>query len=257
MKKSYLNISLFIAMSLCFALVSVSSSAQENKPASGSIDHSLFDSLLQRHVNEGRVSYTGFARDITVLNQYLTQLATTDINSYGREEQLAFYINAYNAFTIKLIVNNIGKIKSIRDINKPWDTKEWKVAGNVLSLNDIEHEILRKKFKEPRIHFAIVCASIGCPDLANRVFAGENIDVALTAATRRFFSSPKHLQVAGNTVKLSKIFEWFGDDFKQGSGSILDFVARYSPTTVAAQLTATGKNVRIKYLDYDWNLNGK
>ena len=131
--------------------------------------HATWDKLLHKYVKDGRVDYNGFSRDIKVLDGYLEKLEKEDTSGYSPEEKLAFWINAYNAFTVKLILNHYP-IKSIRKISNPWGQRIWKAAGQILSLDYIEHKILRREFKEPRIHFAIVCASIGCPDLQNAAF---------------------------------------------------------------------------------------
>ena len=149
--------------------------------------HDRWDKLLQAHVSEGEVNYAAIRKNPAELNDYIETLGNTDPANMTQTDQLAFWINAYNAFTVKLIIDNMP-LKSIRDIKSPWKQKNWHVGDRVLSLNQIEHEILRKNFKEPRIHFAIVCASIGCPDLQNRAFLGTTVKAQLTNATREFMA---------------------------------------------------------------------
>lgn len=218
-------------------------------------DHSLFNSLLNKHVKEGNVDYQGFILDSGVLDNYLTLLGTASVIHFSREEKLAFYINAYNAFTIKLIIQNWGKIKSIKEINKPWEKKAWFVAGSLLSLNDIEHTILRGQLQEPRIHFAIVCASIGCPQLSSRAYTAKNIDLELDDAAKRFMQSSKYVRLEGSKLYLSKIFQWFSSDFERNQGSVTKFVTNYVTEEMRAKILS--KKVMIRYLDYDWNLNSK
>jgi len=148
------------------------------------VDHGPFDALLQAHVRDGMVDYQGFRDDVAELDRYLATLAQANLDGATREEQLAFYINAYNACTIRLILRHYGKIESIREIRKPWDTREWPLAGEVLTINEIEHQKLRDQLREPRIHFAIVCASIGCPKLASRAYTATHVDAELEAAAR-------------------------------------------------------------------------
>jgi hypothetical protein len=156
--------------------------------------HNTWDKLLHKYVKDGIVDYKGFASDIKVLDGYLEQLEKENISGYSPAEKLALWINAYNAFTVKLILNHYP-IKSIRKISNPWGQPVWKVAGQTLSLDYIEHKILRREFREPRIHFAIVCASIGCPDLQSFAFRGDKIKEQLDLAAREFFASAKHFRI--------------------------------------------------------------
>lgn len=230
------------------------------------VDQGPFDRLLQAHVADGVVDYGGFAKETATLDAYLDTLAAADLSSASREEKLAFYINAYNACTVRLILRHFGSIKSIRDIDKPWDTREWALAGEVLSLNEVEHKKLREELQEPRIHFAIVCASIGCPDLADHAYSAGNIDAELDAAARGFLQSKKHVRTseAGGllgrtyTLELSQIFNWFKDDFTDGNtASVTDFVIKYTNLETVAFIRQHGDCLKISHLDYDWNLNGK
>lgn len=219
--------------------------------------HKTWDTLLQTYVKNGHVNYKGFARDVKQLNAYLDTLDKTDISSFPREEKLAYWINAYNAYTVKLILNHYP-IKSIRKISRPWKQRICKTAGKTLSLDHIEHKILRKELKEPRIHFAIVCASIGCPDLQSFAFTGERVNEQLDHAAARFFASRKHFyfETDGDKVKIyiSKIFSWFGDDFGDNKELKVNFILRYLEKPDAEKIKKAG-SVRMKYLSYDWNLN--
>ncbi|MCP4151897.1 MAG: DUF547 domain-containing protein, partial [bacterium] len=188
--------------------------------------HNEWDLLLQKHVKDGTVNYKGFAADSKRFNGYLDSLYKADISDFSRREKLAFWINAYNAYTIKLILDNYP-LKSIRDLSRPWKQKICRVTGKTVSLDHIEHKILRKELKEPRIHFAIVCASIGCPDLQPFAFRGEPLFKQLQLVAKQFFSTPKHftLKVNGKKaiISISKIFKWFGDDFGDNKKEKVDF----------------------------------
>jgi len=219
--------------------------------------HKTWDTLLQRYVKNGHVNYKGFARDAKLLDSYLEKLDKTDVSAFSREEKLAFWINAYNAFTVKLILEHYP-IKSIRKISRPWNRRIWKAAGNTLSLDDIEHKILRKELREPRIHFAIVCASTGCPNLQRFAFTGDRVNAQLNQAATEFFSSRKHFYIEKEderiTIFISKIFSWFGEDFGDNKEQKVDFILRFLGKA-DAEIIKKASTISIKYLRYDWNLN--
>ena len=212
--------------------------------------HTLWNNLLQKHVSDaGQVNYKAFKTDKAKLLSYIQglNLIYTDASftSLSREETLAFWINAYNALTVDLILKNYP-IKSIKDIDKPWDQRFWKLGDKWFNLSDIEHEILRK-MDEPRIHFAIVCASVSCPKLQNTAFTASNLETQLTNATKEFLSDPERNELSENSIKISKIFQWFSKDFKQ-DGDIIDFLNQYSNIDISAK-------AKKSYKDYNWNLN--
>ncbi len=219
--------------------------------------HDAWAKLLQKYVKDGTVDYKGFSSDSKVLDGYLEKLEKKDISSYSPGQKLAFWINAYNAFTVKLILNHYP-IKSIRNIHNPWGQRVWKAAGQTISLDQIEHKILRPEFKEPRIHFAVVCASIGCPDLQNFAFRGDKINEQLARVAREFFASSKHFYIKkdGNSViiYISKIFNWFGNDFGKSKEERIAFMLTYLDQSTADKIKKA-KSVKFKYLPYDWNLN--
>jgi hypothetical protein len=221
--------------------------------------HSTWNDLLQKYVKGGIVDYKGMAGEVKVLDRYLARLGKEDIFTYSPAGKLAFWINAYNAFTVKLILNYYP-VKSIRKISNPWGKRIWKAAGQTVSLDDIEHKILRKRFKEPRIHFAIVCASIGCPDLQSFAYRGEKINDQLAMVARKFFASAKHFEIKANgdrvVIYISKIFNWFGSDFGKNKEERIAFMQPYLDQTTMSTIKKA-KIVKFKYLDYDWNLNGK
>ena len=209
--------------------------------------HSVFNDLLQKHVSsQGNVNYKGFKTDRTALKNYITSLGENMPNdTWTKNDKLAYWINAYNAMTIDLILRN-PSIKSIKDIDKPWDQRLWQLGNKWYNLNQIEHDILRK-MNEPRIHFAIVCASVSCPKLQNTAFTASELDNQLINATKEFLSDTSNNNLSKNSVKLSKIFKWFAKDFKQNQ-SLIDFLNKYSEIEIS-------QNASKSYMDYNWNLN--
>jgi hypothetical protein len=210
-------------------------------------NHNSWNILLQKHVSGiGNVNYKNFKTDRKELLNYLSSLGDTMPNdNWTKEDKLAYWINAYNAMTIDLILQNYP-IKSIKDIKDPWGQRLWKLGNKWYNLNDIEHEILRK-MDEPRIHFAIVCASYSCPKLQNKAFYAENLKEQLTNATKEFLSDSERNEISENDLKLSKIFQWFTKDFKQ-NGSLIDFLNTYSEIQIS-------EKAKINYKDYNWDLN--
>ncbi len=229
------------------------------------VDHTPFDSLLRRHVSQGGVDYGGFKADVAQLDRYLASLAVADLDAATRQQKLAFFINAYNACTIRLILRHHGNIGSIRDIKKPFKTREWKIAGRIMSLDEIENDKLRAELAEPRIHFAIVCASVSCPDLASHAYTAAGIDRELDEAAGKFLGSKKHLRVEVDEgffsdsyiLYVSQIFNWFEKDFTRDGQRVADFVARHAGETTAAFIRKHRSKLVIRHLDYDWSLNQK
>lgn len=245
---------LLIFSAVCFGCYSQQSTFDG---ISVSPDHTSWTKLLQRNVDlNGRVSYSGFVSDSVGLNHYLRELSSNPPNeSWSREEKLAYWINAYNAFTIKLIVDHypVSSIKDIKKgipfINSVWDLKFFSIGGEEMDLNFIEHQILRKEFEEPRIHFAIVCASYSCPKLRNEAFLAANLEQQLQNQAVQFVNDPSKNILSKNELKLSSIFKWFEADFTKNR-NIRDFIGRYSNQSI-------NPKAKVRYLEYDWNLNGK
>ncbi|WP_397364660.1 DUF547 domain-containing protein [Olleya sp. R77988] len=210
--------------------------------------HQLWDELLTENVSEnGTVNYPSLMKNYGKLNAYinlLDKIKQKDL-TVTKEQKLAFWINAYNAFTVDLILRNYP-VKSIKDIKDPWKQRLWKLGDKWYNLDEIEHQILRK-MDEPRIHFAIVCASYSCPKLQNTAFTAENLEAQLTNATKAFLNDPKHNQIEEAHLKLSKIFKWFAKDFKQ-NGSIVSFISKYNTSKIS-------EDAKISYKDYNWDLN--
>ncbi|UZO81243.1 DUF547 domain-containing protein [Aquimarina sp. ERC-38] len=215
-----------------------------------SFDHNLWDQALLLNVSDdGQVDYEGFMQDSSLLYRYFAQLsANPPQESWSREEKLAYWINAYNAYTIKLIIDSYP-VKSIKDIKDPWEKEFFKISGEWYSLGQLEHEILRK-FGDPRIHFAINCASYSCPVVWNRAYTASNVDEALDTQTRQFINDPTRNIITKNQVKVSKIFTWFKKDFKVNGGDVVDFINKYANVKIAKQ---SNKG----YTDYNWSLNAR
>ena len=211
------------------------------------LDHKLWSELLSKHVSKsGEVNYKSFKKDSVKLRDYISYLSKNiPSDSATKNEKLAYWINLYNALTVDLIVRHYP-INSIKDIKNPWKQRLWKTANISYNLDEIEHDILRK-MNEPRIHFAIVCASISCPKLQNKAFKANTLDTQLTKATKTFLADNTKNEITKNQLKLSKIFKWFSKDFET-NGTVIDFINLYTSPTIS-------KDAKINYKDYNWNLN--
>ena len=209
--------------------------------------YNLWDSLLSRHVDsKGNVDYKAFKDQEEDLEAYLQAMAEyIPDKNWSKAKTLAFYINLYNAATVNLIIKNYP-IKSIRDIKNPWGKKIVPQNGRVLSLGEIEHDILRK-MDDPRVHFAINCASVSCPKLNNVAYSEKNLEEQLEKVSKEFILDPTKNIISKDSVVLSKIFKWYKKDFET-KGSVLEYLNNYLNTPIAG-------DVKIAYLKYDWNLN--
>lgn len=213
-----------------------------NKP-----EHRIWENILQAHVNSaGQVDYAALKKRPRALLGYLDHLSVfSPTPDWSRADSLAYYINLYNAATVKLILEHYP-IASIKDISRPWSSKVVRIGKDYVSLGHIEHRILRK-MDEPRIHFAINCASFSCPNLWNHAFTAEAIEAQLEQVTREFINDPALNQLGDTSWELSQIFNWYKGDFKS-EGGIRNYIARYADVTAADK-------VKIGYKKYDWNLN--
>lgn len=223
--------------------------------------HTVWGELLTAHVVDGRVDYQGFKNNEIRLDGYLETLNATDPASLTEAERLAFYINAYNAYTVKLILENYEDGKPVRSIKSigglfqsPWSIQFARVGGEELTLDNIEHDIIRPGFNEPRVHFAVNCASVSCPPLLNEPYTGSELESQLELNTIRFLNDKNFNYISGNTLYVSKIFKWFGEDF---NNEISGFVGRYARGELLAGIQAAGESLKVKYLDYDWSLNSQ
>lgn len=220
-------------------------------------DHTLFDEFLGAHVDgAGWVDYEALARDQAKLDTYLGEIAKAPFHALGRDEKLALLVNAYNAFTLRLILDH-RPIESIRDIpaDERWKGRSFELGGHRWSLSEIENDLLRRNFREPRIHFAVNCASIGCPPLWNHAYSGAKIGAELEAQTRRVHARSRWFRFDRNSgvAQLTRIYDWYHGDFVQAAGSPLGFAARYS--TSLRDAIHAGERIRIEWLPYDWTLN--
>lgn len=238
-------------------------------------DHQRWNALLQEHVVwidggvASQVDYAALAADRPSLEAYLEDLSAVSESQYQQwsdDQQLAFLINAYNAFTVELILRQYPDLDSIKDlggwISSPWDKSFFRLRGAQRSLDEVEHGMIRVEFAEPRIHMAVNCASVGCPALADTAYVAPRLDAQLERAVERFMSDPSRNRYdkSANVFQVSKIFDWYGDDWNAGSGydgGVREFLMAHldrlsqGPPPPRAQV----RSADIEYLDYDWSLN--
>ena len=248
-------------------------------PVSAAFDnsHLQWNELLKQHVKWNAagtatsVSYAGFAKDRAKLNNYLKALASVSLQEYSKWpliDQQAFLINAYNAFTVELVLTRYPDLTSIKDIggvfSSPWKQKFFSLLGEKRSLDDVEHTLLRgdKRYKEPRIHFAVNCASIGCPALRNEAYTSASLSHQLEDQTIRFLNDKtrNRFDLKTGEYSISKIFDWYGKDFERHTGGTSRFLARYADkiNLSAAEVSAVKQEkFKLVYRDYDWSLNKK
>ena len=236
---------------------------EAHEPASERrIDHAPWTTFLQRHLRTDRVphrlDYGGVSEaDRDTLDGYLRTLEATAVSRHSRDQQFAYWVNLYNAATVKLVlehypVKSITKIKSGFFSFGPWDRKLLTVEGQELSLNDIEHRILRPIFADPRIHYAVNCASIGCPSLASEAFTAARMEELLDAAARRYINSPRGAKIDDGELIVSSIYDWFMADFGGDEAGVLAHLRQYADAKLRRQLHGRTK---IDDYAYDWALN--
>jgi hypothetical protein len=242
--------------------------------------HDEWNTLLNRHVkpiNSGHssaIDYAAIQQERAILTRYLNQLSQitqAEFDAWDKASQLAFLINAYNAWTVELILTKYPDIDSIKELgglfSSPWDKSFIPLLGKTRSLNDIEHTLIRgsDRYNDPRIHFAVNCASIGCPALREEAYTGAKLELQLTEQTERFLADNSRNYAKGDSLYLSSIFKWYGDDFTKGfrnTHSIEAFLLLYSNSdkgvltlTPAQRQAAEKQQLDIEFLDYDWSLN--
>jgi hypothetical protein len=214
--------------------------------------HEGFDKLLENNITEdGVVNYKGIMKERATLDAYIAYIkATSPEEKWSDDKTKAFYINVYNAYTILLILDNYP-LKSIMKISKrgkdAWHQKFVVVGGETFSLNDIEHQILRKKYSDPRIHVGVNCASFSCPPIANFAFTEANVETELERLMKKFINDPARNRITSKKITLSKVFEWYKGDFTK-NGSLVTYINGYTEV----ELT---KKTKVRYLEYNWNLN--
>jgi hypothetical protein len=230
------------------------------------VDHSNWDKFLKTYVKDdpsglNKVDYAGVTvEDKKALDDYVDALAVTPVLKLNRAQQQPYWINLYNALTVKVVVDHFP-VKSIRDIDispglfssGPWGKKLVEIAGEQVSLDDIEHRILRPIWKDPRIHYAVNCASVGCPDLSAQAYTAENTDAMLSVNAVAYINSPRGVRVSGNDVIVSSIYDWFQADF---DGTEKGVISHLLPYAKGDRKKALEKVSEISDYDYDWALNG-
>jgi hypothetical protein len=240
--------------------------------------HGAWTALLKKHIvllqggKASQLRYAGMAADKAALTAYTDSLSAVSASAFaafGKPQQMAFLINAYNAFTVSLILTRYPDLKSIKDLgslfSSPWKPKFIALLGTQMSLDNIEHDTLRApgRFDDPRVHFAVNCASIGCPMLREEAFVADRLEAQLDEQARRFMGdrTRNRYDAASGKLQLSKIFDWYGDDFKkghQGIASLPAFAARYADLladTPAGRDKVRAQQAGVEFLDYDWRLN--
>ena len=250
------------------ALLSFGTAAQPDA------QYTAWDSLLKKHVRwlpdnkQSRVDYAGFKADRAELKKVLDALSAVgkgEFDAWPKPQQMAFLINAYNAFTVELILTRYPDLKSIKDLGSflvsPWKKKFFRLLGEERYLDWIEHEQLRPNYADPRVHAAVNCASIGCPALRNEAFTAPKLDAQLDDGMQRFMADRTRNRVQEGTLEVSMIFKWFREDFEKGHrgfAKLEDVFAAYAmqlSDDAAVQARLKAKSLAVNYLDYDWSLN--
>lgn len=276
------SLRLLVIASAVITLLGPALHAVAEESAQEGFDHSHagLEEVLQTYLHDGLVNYRGLKANRSGLDSYLQGLGAvtpSEMSGWTRDQRLAFWINAYNGFTLKVIIDHypiqssfFGRLRfpanSIRQIDGVWDKLKWPVASQKLTLNHMEHQILRKEFDEPRVHAAINCASMGCPPLADHAFTAEGLEEKLHAAAKRFALERNVVDPRRKVVGLSKILSWFTTDFQQHiprdpafadlsskEAAALSFLLPYLPE--AQQNFLRAGDLDIEWLDYDWTLN--
>ncbi|EKF75915.1 hypothetical protein A11A3_00435 [Alcanivorax hongdengensis A-11-3] len=238
-------------------------------------DHSGWNRLLESHVHWQRdgvasaVDYSGMRQEQAALDRYLASLSAVtpaQFENFSHDEKLAFLINAYNAFTVALILRQPALPDSIRDIgsffNGPWDQRFFSLLGKKRTLDEVEHTLIRANpsLMDPRVHFALNCASVGCPALRPEAYQGERLDQQLTDNLKRFLSDRQRNRYNSreNRLEVSKIFDWYDDDFEKASGSVERYLLQYADTLAlpeTARQSLDSDSLDLHFLSYDWSLN--
>ena len=258
------------------ALVSLHPSAVLAQAAGFDHSHAAWTTLLRKHVvllrggQASQLRYAAMAVERSALKAYLAQLSavpTTAFEAFTKPQQMAFLINAYNAFTVELILTRYPQLESIRDLggvfSKPWSIRNVPLLGRVMTVDEVEHDTLRARgrYDDPRIHFAVNCASVGCPMLREEAFVAERLDTQLDEQAARFMADRSRNRYAAGKLEVSRIFDWYGKDFAlghKGVASLQDFMARHADLLAdspADRERIRGKAAPLSFLEYDWKLN--
>jgi len=258
--------------------------ANQNALAADTFDQSYrnYHQLLRNHVDDSAVNYSALKANRTLLDSIVSQfgrVTKSELDNWSTEEQIAYWINAYNVFTLQAIVDHypiewrwinfltLTPRNSIKQIPGVWTELQWNIAGTTMTLDEIEHETLRPLYQEPRIHMAVNCASISCPPLRSEPYIGAQLNRQLTVAARDYLASQLGMRVDGSTLHVSSIFDWYGEDFiseyahlvaggrSNKERAILGFIATYGPSE--ASTTAQSGQASVRYMRYDWRLNDR
>ncbi|WP_415883683.1 DUF547 domain-containing protein [Neptuniibacter sp. QD34_54] len=238
---------------------------KHDQSSTATIDHSAWDRYLQRYVKRSSdginlINYANVSSaDRTELKAYLQRLAAINIHQYNRAEQQTYWINLYNALTVDVILDHYP-VKSIRDIDispgffsdGPWKKQLLAVNGKQVSLDDIEHRILRPIWKDPRIHYAVNCASIGCPNLQPQAFTADNSEQLLNQGAKDYINHPRGARFEGNDLHLSSIYKWFKEDFGNSESKLIEHLKQYANADLKEKLKHA---TEVSGYHYDWNLN--
>lgn len=245
-------------LSIILLLVTTASFCSEKTPNPPSApSHQIWDELVKKHVTaDGSVNYEGLKKDREKLKQYLDLLSQSNpSDKWSEKERMAFWINAYNAFTVELILRHYP-IESIKDIGSKikipfvstaWDIKFITISGKDYDLNNIEHSVLRKQFNDPRIHFAINCASYSCPKLRNEAFTADKLEAQLQDQARDFINDKRKNIITANKLELSQIFNWYKGDFTKKT-NLIAYIQQYTDVKISPK-------AEINYMEYNWSLN--
>jgi hypothetical protein len=251
LNQRYLGLALILTL---FLLIGAHGPTTQSRAAT--VNHEIWADLLGKYITPDGVDYSGFKKEEERVDQYLEVLENTDPEMLPRNEQYSYYINAYNAWTIKLILSGYPGVKSIKDfgtiLQSPWQ-KDWvRVNGKIITLDHLEHNILRPRYKDPRVHFAINCSAASCPPLRPEPYLAQTLDLQLDDSTRSFVNDADSYRLEGNTLYISRIFKWFSEDFNEDA---LGFYLQYAEDDFKEKLNRIKDRIKIKYLHYDWSLN--
>ncbi|MGC8492793.1 MAG: DUF547 domain-containing protein [Syntrophobacteraceae bacterium] len=267
------KISKYFIIAVCLLILVSSASGW----CSQQVDNSIYAGLLKKFVKNGVVDYAGLKKNEAEVDKYVTLLKQTNPQNLSRNERLAFYINTYNINAMKIVIGGYPGIHSIKDMGSifrsVWTKKVFKIGGHSASLDDIENRV--RGFHDPRVHFALNCASKSCPPLRSQPYEGDMLNQQLDSAARAFINNPHSNYLKGNTLYLSKIFDWYAGDFEKwylankggtasaarvggdSDGGVLAFFMRYAKPDLKKKLEERASRIEIEYLPYDWSLDGK
>ncbi|MHC1789341.1 DUF547 domain-containing protein [Solidesulfovibrio sp.] len=247
-------------MGRIFALFLFLTVLSPHAPAlAGGPGEAAYGALLAANVRDGLVDYPGIKAQESVLDSALAAMAAIDPQTLSRQDSIAYYINVYNAWTIKLVIGYVPGIRSIKEagnlLRSPWKRKIVRLAAGTVSLDEIEHDILRRRYGDARLHFVLNCASKSCPPLAEVPYRGRTLEADLDARTRSFVNNAANSFVADGRLHVSRIFDWYAEDFA-GPGGVWAWIRGYADPPLAAAMDAVTDR-RLVFTDYDWSLNAQ